>query len=867
MSSHEINPEVHPSENLDPSPAGNRILGPPKVVDLVKKSLQVFHPSGSCFEIRILQGRDLHVNGSQDLGTRTYFGYFDDPKIAANAVAAAVSGSASYGGIYFTLNPVGPGRDAKVKNAIRAAKKGSATGDADIQRRIWLLIDFDPIRSPGISSSSAEHDAALSRAHSVSASLLSEGWPEPVVCDSGNGGHLDYAINLPADDAGLVQRVLEKLAERFDTPMVKIDQTVYNPARICKLYGTLACKGENTSERPHRLSAILSVPAQLIPIDRDFLEAFAGGEVPLPPFGDLFFDIDAWLLKQNVPVGPPEPWGTKGRRWPVSVCPFNPAHDRGEAVLLQLPSGAVSFKCHHDSCRGNKWREFRALYESPVAPPNATGAASSSPPFPLTDSGNADRLEDAYQGQIRYCVERGRWLIWDSRRWVPDDTGRIYALALERMRLIPSSEISSAMTPAELKAIHKWAKASESKNKLEAMISLGQKRQDLVIRAGDLDANDWTLNVANGLIDLRTGSLLPHNPTDYCSKLVDTPYDPNAAAPLWERFLSEILSGNQDLISFLQRAIGYCLSGSIQEQCFFILHGIGANGKSTFLTTLRMLLGDYAAQMAPSTLQVRRDSNARGDIARLDGARLVLSSETGRDTRLDEPLVKQMTGGDPLVARYLYHEDFEFIPKFKIFVATNKRPEIHGQEEGIWRRVHLIPFDVTIPETRRDPQLLAKLTLEFPGILAWAMRGCLDFLANGLQPPTRVQEATAAYRTESDVLGGFLESCCVLAAGHRVSVKDLYESYRRYCEANSEEPLAKGTLSKILRDRGITPDRKGAVRYHIGIALVATVMPLDDSFAPEYAESIESSIDSDDPSPPLRLDAESTSGRLARLVS
>ena len=823
-----VSPEPPPSARPEPLP----LLS----VEDVEKSLSIIQSEGSWFEIRILKASRLSIDGHIDPAPRTYYGFFSSPHLAVAALSAALTGATTYSGVYVTLNPVRPELASTAANVLRRAERGTSTGDGDVLSRRWLLIDLDPCRASNVSSTEAEHDAARTLAGRISAALTAEGWPEPVVCDSGNGAHLLYSLDCPADDSGLVKRVLERLAERFDSPMVKVDRGVDNPARISKVYGTLACKGENTLERPHRGSSVLSVPVQLATVDPELLEVFAGSERPAPAAGRPSFDIEAWLLEHKVSVGPSEPWLKAGRRWVLPVCPFNPDHNRGEAVVGQLPSGAVYFKCQHNSCRDNRWRAFRALFEAKAVPPPGSSVTCPSGSFPLTDSGNADRLEAQYGESMRYCIERGKWHIWDGTCWIPDDSGLVYDIALTRIREIPMREVPPGTASAVASAINGWAKTSESKTKLDAAIGLSQKRQGLVIRSKALDADDWKLNVGNGTIDLRSGELLPHSPSRYCSKIIDTAYDPAGKAPLWERFLDEVMGGDQEMVAFLQRAVGYSLTGSTREQCLFILWGTGANGKSTFLTILRKLFAVYAAQMAPSTMQVRKDNNARSDIARLDGVRLVLSSETGDGGRLDEALVKQMTGGDPLVARYLYQNDFEFIPKFKIFLATNRKPEIQGAEEGIWRRIRLVPFDVTIPEGKRDPDLLEKLQGEFPGILAWAVQGCVAFLSDGLRPPTRVTEATQEYRTESDVLSGFLDARCVLGANEQVTVKQLYEAYAEYCTAYSEQPLARGTLTLNLKNRGIKSVRSSSARSYVGIGLLRTETGASGLCVPEKAD-------------------------------
>jgi putative DNA primase/helicase len=254
----------------------------------------------------------------------------------------------------------------------------------------------------------------------------------------------------------------------------------------------------------------------------------------------------------------------------------------------------------------------------------------------------------------------------------------------------------------------------------------------------------------------------------------------------------------------------------------FVLYGSGANGKSTFLNTSRFLLGDYAQQTPADTLMVRDGNKSSNDLARLCGTRFVSAVETEEGRRLSEVLIKQLTGGDPIVARFLFHEFFEFIPQFKIFLATNHRPEIHGTDEAIWRRIRLIPFEITIPEKERDKNLESKLRSELSGILNWAVEGCLAWRRDGLQAPEEVKKATTAYRLEMDSLASFFEDRCLIDSSLRVPAKDLYAAYQAWCNDNAEREVSSTTFGKRLKERQFTPKKTGSVRWWYGIGLAST---------------------------------------------
>jgi putative DNA primase/helicase len=276
------------------------------------------------------------------------------------------------------------------------------------------------------------------------------------------------------------------------------------------------------------------------------------------------------------------------------------------------------------------------------------------------------------------------------------------------------------------------------------------------------------------------------------TKVAPAPYDADAKCPTWLAFLARIMNGNQPLIDFLQRAVGYSLTGTTGERCLLFLYGIGANGKSTFLEVLRALLAEYAQQADFTTFLERKgDSGPRNDIARLFGARVVTSSEVGEGKRLNESLVKTLTGNDTVTARFLHAEFFEFSPQFKLWLAANHRPVIRGTDNAIWTRVRLVPFLVSIPEGERDLGLKDKLVAELPGILAWAVQGCLLWHEYGLGMPAAVQEATESYRRESDTLGAFLEDCTVAEADAATKATELYQAYKQWAEEAGEYQLTR----------------------------------------------------------------------------
>jgi putative DNA primase/helicase len=274
-----------------------------------------------------------------------------------------------------------------------------------------------------------------------------------------------------------------------------------------------------------------------------------------------------------------------------------------------------------------------------------------------------------------------------------------------------------------------------------------------------------------------------------------------------------------ELIKFLQRSIGYALTGSTREQVLFFLYGTGANGKSTFIETCRNLLGDYAQQSEFDTFVTKKNDGPRNDIARLKGARLVAAVEAAQGRQLDENVIKQVTGGDTVTARFLYHEHFEFVPQFKLFLVANHKPVIVGTDEAIWRRIRLIPFTVTIPKEERDKHLLEKLQRELPGILAWAVRGCLKWQEDGLGEPEAVSIATADYRREMDVMADFIEEQCVLGERETADAGMLYGKFHDWAKNNGEEELTQKKFGTQLRERGFEAAKKRGHRCWVGLRL------------------------------------------------
>lgn len=440
----------------------------------------------------------------------------------------------------------------------------------------------------------------------------------------------------------------------------------------------------------------------------------------------------------------------------------------------------------------------------------------------LTDLGNAERLVRRHGASMRYCCDWQSWLIWDGRRWRRDDSARARAFAIDTVRAI-YGEARDADDSGDRKRLGAWATKSEAEGGIRAMLSLAQVM--VAVTPDALDRDPWALNVKNGIIDLRTGALAPHDPARMITKLAPIAFDPDARAPEWIAFLRRVMADNDDMIGYLRRKAGYSLTGVTDERIFSILHGGGSNGKSTFLEVLAATLGDYACRTPTSTLMARRDGEIPNDVARLKGMRFVYASESKEGRRLDEERVKDMTGGgDKISARFMRGEWFDFVPEFKLWLSTNHKPNIHGTDDGIWDRVRLVPFAVRIGDADKIPKsvLLAQFAAEAAGILAWMVRGCLEWRAGGIGTPAEVRVAGLDMRAEMDALADFIDEHCTLHPDAWAASADLYAQYAEARAEEREKPMSRKQFAQRLIEKGFVADRASkGVRVWKGIALKA----------------------------------------------
>jgi putative DNA primase/helicase len=448
---------------------------------------------------------------------------------------------------------------------------------------------------------------------------------------------------------------------------------------------------------------------------------------------------------------------------------------------------------------------------------NGHGGAAPPRGYNLTDLGNAERFIAQHGEDVRYCFPWAKWLVWTGTRWGRDDAGKVHRLAKEAVRGI-YREASDEADEERRKALAKHASRSEGADKIKAMLELA--KSEVPVSPDELDAETMLLNVLNGTLDLRTGELRDHRRDDLMTKLAPAEYDPGAEAPSWQAFLERVLPG-EDLRGFVQRAAGYSATGDTSEQCMFIHHGPGANGKSTFQETLAAALGDYAMRTPTETLLVKHSGGVPNDVARLKGARFVAASETEEGRRLAESLIKDLTGQDTISARFMRAEWFDFKPTHALHLSTNHKPEIRGTDAAIWRRIRLVPWAVTIPPAEQDKKLPEKLRAELPGVLAWIVRGCVAWLRGGLKAPEEVRRATKAYRAEMDVLAAFLADCCVRGENEEEFAGELWGAWKRWSEETGEQTGTQKRFGGRLAERGFLNhrDSKTGRKVWAGVSL------------------------------------------------
>lgn len=441
----------------------------------------------------------------------------------------------------------------------------------------------------------------------------------------------------------------------------------------------------------------------------------------------------------------------------------------------------------------------------------------------LDDTGNAGRMYDLCGDVMRYCYTDRRWLSYQNGKWQYDAKGGVFVWAdkvLESMK----SELklwAEHEGGAMFEDYKKHMKKTRSNNSKKAMVK--EMEHLVAVSPAELDSDRLLVNVQNGVLNLRDFTVTEHKPEFLMTRMLGTSMPKSSGKPeKWLNFLSQIFNNDPELIRYIQKALGYSLSGDTSEQCAFFLYGTGRNGKSTFLEVARKIMGDYATNIQPESIMVKSNTNsANSDIARLKGARFVTSVEPNEGMRLNEGLLKQLTGDDMITARKLYGDEFEFRPEFKLWMATNHKPTIRGTDLGIWRRIHIIPFSVTIPESAVDKKLSHKLMQELPDILSWIAEGYKLWKTEGLRKPKVIADAVEEYRNEMDVISAFLASDYVVQGGE-VKAQALYAVYCQWCSESNEYKMPSRKFGLEMTKRYNKKMKNGCVHYQ-DISLVVGI--------------------------------------------
>lgn len=705
---------------------------------------------------------------------------------------------------------------------------------------VWADIDFDPTKP-------ADCREALKVA-------LDELWlPWSMWVDTGGGVHVYWLFEEPVElttPAGRerLENVLKGLADALGGDFKVTDAT-----RILRIPGT-----DNFPDAKKRKLGRSRAPCELVEVrehryaELDDFEPFEarGAALRAKRLKAVEYERAAW--GGELPERVEKLLGKGGKlrdRWDGDTEGLHDPSDSGldlavaDMLALQGVPGAdieaalrfrrveASAKAKHGGYyvttveKALGWAKQALEAELKAKADAAEPTTTPTEPSPLedgTDDGLAERLVRLHGRDLLYVPRWSRWYVWDGRRYRPDDGNAARGKMRDTVRSF-FHDAAEADDPEQQKKLARLALKSRSMSRARAALWFAEAHHRVVVRPEELDTDPWALNVQNGTLDLRTGKLREHHRADRFTRLAPVAYDPTAEAPKWQAFLERV-QPNEKMRVFLQRAVGYSLTSSTAEEAMFILHGGGANGKTTFLETVRAALGgDYAVELAVNALTVRKfGDELERLLAPIPGVRLATTIELREGQQLHEQAVKRLTSGEPLRARWLYAESFEFVPTCKVWMGTNHRPTVTGDDDGIWRRLRLVPFEVQIPPEERDGNLREKLREELPGVLRWAVEGCLAWQRDGLAVPESVQDATREYRSSEDVMGGFLAEYCTRGAKMWVSSATLRRGLERWCKELGEETPTMRALGDRLKREGFTGGNQGkraGVRGWVGLDL------------------------------------------------
>lgn len=841
----------------------------PKIdLDVVHKAHQILHKPDQQVELRVLlkEGRAMSGRFDDEAKMLEWLKHADDPSVAL---------------VWWSVQQLIP------EAATNDLQHRKASTNGSVAIRNWIIVDIDPDRDRDPASDTELRLASIKTNEVLDWLKTNGIRPLLVILSGNGYHLYIPTDNWPNDEEHnrLAKAFLEMLSAKFSDDEVKIDSATANPGRLGKVPGCISRKGEEEEDRVHRMVKIeIARPdAPLLPAQavRNLIEAEGYSNEHVKPEQKkrkgLHPNFDPYDVIEHGESTVEYEFERNGAAfYCCNPCLYSGTQHRGDcrkSCLIVYDNGSVGYECFSDDCEGigftnilKKWREEGNPYTGPIwlepqdaftvediatedeseaAEPVPVSASSNisaaytlddteeeagefeceSNPKHLSDIGNGARLAKLFGTNIRNVVEADAWFVWTGKRWKQDKTYRIFKMAKKAVMEI-AKEANLAADPQTAEKIFRWYAMSQSKAKLEAMVWSAKSEGKISVSANTLDSDGFVVNLGNGTLNLRTMTFRKHRRTDLLTKQIPYSLDAAAECPMWLKFMDEIMQGDAEKIDFLQRWFGYCLTGDVGEQCFVVFWGEGSNGKSTLVDVITRILGTYTLHAEFDTFTTKGSNKSiRDDLAALKGVRLVAASEPENLVRLSEGVVKNLTGGEPIRARLLYENAIEFEPTHKIILSTNHKPRIGDNSDGMWRRVRLVPFKAKFSDElgNKDRNLKDKLLKEAPGILNWIVDGYRKFKESGLPIPKDVEDATAAYRQEQDILAMYIEDECETGAELVARRSAAYKAYCHWCEENGEKPMRAKTFLAAMEERGFKPTSKKldgkAERVYVGLRL------------------------------------------------
>ena len=827
-----------------------------KLAGYIEGYLNRIMQPGQVTELRIL---DVIERGYK----KTYSGYFSDYAELAKS-AAYYSGRAL--GVYIVMNPIHPALLGRAAN--RVIKAESTTADENIISLNWLLIDVDPDKPDSkISATDDEKRLAEIKRDAIADYLTDRGWPAGIKGDSGNGAHLVYPIEQMENTStnfGILQNCLQALkfwfdpADGADKDGSTVDQKVFNPSRIWKLYGTLACKGDPIDGRPHRFAtlgkAYAGIPETLHPVSLDLLSSLAA-DAPTPkdttatgnrtPYTGSGLEgeawMDDWIGKHGISARKKD--RSYGAAWVLDQCPFNAEHTDRSAFITYTPGRGFGGGCHHNGCNGKGWQDLRAFYDGPKEP-HKNGPAASAADYdgqdvdgigdllgaasgegigaifasqPQDDTGNAVCVKYAHDGKYAYTKSHG-WLVFNGQHWDQDSAEAYLDDDIAEIMYARQAAIREAGDDCRAKVLPNSQNIKNIKERLT-----GKKLFRTEIK--DFDKDPLVLNCLNGLIDLRDGQMHPHAPEQKLTHMIPVEYDQSLVHngwKWWHDWLSATAKGGEADAVWLRKAVGYSITGLTREEVLFYIYGPSRSGKGMFIETILAMLGHPLSDELPFATFTRKDdgNSQNHDLAPLKPARFIAASESNSYERFNEAKVKSLTGGNKVRCAFKFKTHFSYRPQFKIWLSSNEEINADPDDDAVWGRVRVIEFphshlgaeDKMMKEKFRSPENL-KI------ILAWAVCGALEWLDEGLAEPASMAEAKRLQRAQRDTVQAFIDDIAERPDEHKddpragpysdhlTASTDVYKRYRQWCNDNGVSPKQQKGLTDALKRKGYTVDR------------------------------------------------------------